>query len=241
MSIPRLQPSFLPLADTAIDLLIYFLQSSSLFSFYLILTCTLLSNNRDIRKTLYLTHACVCGDLHGQTEPDNEDEDGHNPGGGGGGGGSEVPTLDALPSTVMGLPNLSPFADDLECWDLSLPELDEDPIRTSVNCYLSEGGALYPDVLPLDEDVADENFYQYVEPYLKAWRRKQRQADGLPPLADSDEDYTDYFPSEDSSSDDSDNDEGDHEYGTPRSLGLGTEAAADGIVASASDDSEGNW
>ena len=221
-------------------------------SFYLVLTHSLLVNNRDIRKTLYLTHACICGDLHGQTEPDDEDEDGHNAGGDAGGDGSEGVTSHDVPSLIPGLPIMplhgASFADDLECWDLSLPELDEDPIRTSVNCYLSEGGTLYPDALPLDEYVADEHFDEYVEPYLKAWRRKRRLADGLPLPVDSDDEYTEYFPSDDDSDDsdsddeDSDDDDGgDYEFGTPRSLGPDVGLMAEGVAANDDDDSEGIW
>ena len=63
----------------------------------------------------------------------------------------------------------------IECIDLSLPDLDDDTVRTSVNCYLTKGGALYPDELPLDEHVAERHFDRYVQPYLRAWRRERRR------------------------------------------------------------------
>lgn len=98
-------------------------------------------NDRDIRKKLHLNDACICGDLYGHPEDGDEDVQGGEVG-------------------FWPIPHLTP---DLEYWDLSVPEVGDQDMRDSINMYCREGGALYPDELPLDDEVVDKHYDEYVK------------------------------------------------------------------------------
>ncbi len=76
----------------------------------------------DIRKNLCLEVACICGDIYGMTEYEADTQD------------SWDEAMDIL---------------DLEYWGLSVPEVDSDPMRDSIDVYCRQGGESYPDELPL--------------------------------------------------------------------------------------------
>jgi hypothetical protein len=78
----------------------------------------------DIRKHLCLAEACICGDIYGQYE----DED------------DMIDPLDHL---------MGPPEEGLQYWDLSVPEVGPHDMRDSINMYCRQGGQRYPDELPL--------------------------------------------------------------------------------------------
>ncbi|KAI0595252.1 hypothetical protein F4775DRAFT_570136 [Biscogniauxia sp. FL1348] len=95
----------------------------------------------DIRTKLCLLEACICGDLYGHSE-DGEEANNH--------------------AHVTGL--LEP---DFEYWDLSIPEVGEHEMRDSVNIYCRVGGQLYPDELPLTDEVVDKYYEDYVRGFFE--------------------------------------------------------------------------
>ncbi|KAI5924448.1 hypothetical protein F4810DRAFT_709412 [Camillea tinctor] len=95
----------------------------------------------DIRKKLFLVEACICGDLYGRSEDGEEPND---------------------PFFATG--HLGP---DLEYWDLSIPEVGDHEMRDSINIYCRVGGQLYPDELPLSEDVVDKYYEDYVRGFFE--------------------------------------------------------------------------
>ncbi|EMR72408.1 hypothetical protein UCREL1_545 [Eutypa lata UCREL1] len=103
----------------------------------------------DIRKKLYLTDACICGDLYGHPEEDDEDLQGE---------------AGAADFSFWPIPHLTP---DLEYWDLSVPEVGCHDMRESINVYCRQGGALYPDELPLNDEVVDKHFDEYVKSVME--------------------------------------------------------------------------
>lgn len=80
----------------------------------------------DIRNRLRLEEACICGDIHGE----REDED-------------DVADMFSHPVYQPGL----------EYWDLSVPEVGSHEMRQSINMYCRQGGERYPDELPLVRPV----------------------------------------------------------------------------------------
>ncbi|KAI0487462.1 hypothetical protein F4859DRAFT_465072 [Xylaria cf. heliscus] len=94
----------------------------------------------DIRKNLRLEEACICGDIYGQCE----DED------------------DMQESWNIALEPLG-----FEYWDLSVPEVGPHDMRESINMYCRQGGEKYPDKLPLSEDVVDDYYDEYVQPFFE--------------------------------------------------------------------------
>ncbi|GAP92103.1 putative F-box protein [Rosellinia necatrix] len=94
-----------------------------------------------IRETLYLEDACICGDIYGQSEEDDEDDE------------------DGPWNTVA--------APGFEYWDLSVPEVGAHNMRQSINMYCRRGGEKYPDILPLCEFVTDRYYEQYVLPFFE--------------------------------------------------------------------------
>ncbi|KAI8951772.1 hypothetical protein F4801DRAFT_543388 [Xylaria longipes] len=97
----------------------------------------------DIRKNLHLEEACICGDIYGQCE----DQDDMN----------EMWTNWTNPLEPPGF----------EYWDLSVPEVGSHDMRQSINMYCRQGGEKYPDELPLCELVVDKHYDEYVEPFFE--------------------------------------------------------------------------
>ncbi|KAI1114669.1 hypothetical protein F5Y14DRAFT_413287 [Nemania sp. NC0429] len=93
----------------------------------------------DIRNRLRLEEACICGDIHGEREDDDDVED-----------------LWSHPMYQLGL----------EYWDLSVPEVGSHEMRQSINMYCRHGGEKYPDELPLSKLVVEKYYEEYVEPFF---------------------------------------------------------------------------
>ncbi|KAI1495446.1 hypothetical protein F5X99DRAFT_403564 [Biscogniauxia marginata] len=138
----------------------------------------------DIRKKLFLVEACICGDLYGRSEDGEEPND---------------------PSYATG--HLGP---DLEYWDLSIPEVGDHEMRDSINIYCRFGGHLYPDELPLTEDVVDKYYEDYVRGFFEDSEYEDeddehssvRSAfDNTTDLSGEDEDWEDVGSNEDISDD----------------------------------------
>ncbi|CAJ2503846.1 Uu.00g112400.m01.CDS01 [Anthostomella pinea] len=91
----------------------------------------------EIRKNMFLVEACICGDLYGRDEDGEEPND---------------------PFWTTG--HLGP---DLEYWDLSVPEVGDHEMRDSINVYCRFGGHLYPDEVPLTEEVVDKYYDDHVK------------------------------------------------------------------------------
>ncbi|KAK8054616.1 hypothetical protein PG994_009683 [Apiospora phragmitis] len=49
-----------------------------------------------------------------------------------------------------------------EVYELSIPEVQPCDMRSSINCYCSHGGELYPDELPLTEDIVRKYYESHV-------------------------------------------------------------------------------
>lgn len=47
-----------------------------------------------------------------------------------------------------------------------MPELGSDVLRDSVNVYCRRGGELYPDELPLTDEIVEKYYEKYVVPFL---------------------------------------------------------------------------
>ncbi|KAI1352610.1 hypothetical protein F5Y01DRAFT_278942 [Xylaria sp. FL0043] len=94
----------------------------------------------DIRRNLHLEEACICGDIYGLHEHDSDAE------------GSWINDPTNLP---------------LEYWGLSVPEIDADDMRDSINMYCRQGGEKYPDEVPLSRDVVNRYYREYVRPYFE--------------------------------------------------------------------------
>ncbi|KAI8632973.1 hypothetical protein F5Y19DRAFT_472156 [Xylariaceae sp. FL1651] len=112
----------------------------------------------DIRKTLSLADACICGDIYGHCEDDDED--------------------------MIESPWGSALAEDLEYWDLSVPEVGTHDMRDSINMYCREGGRRYPPELPLSHAVVCKYYDEYVEPFFEDdWDTdSSNEEDGEPEL-----------------------------------------------------------
>ncbi|KAI0020045.1 hypothetical protein F4780DRAFT_744342 [Xylariomycetidae sp. FL0641] len=95
----------------------------------------------DIRKKLFLVEACICGDLYGHSEDGEEPED------------------------FFGMTD--DFGMDLEYWDLSVPEVGDQEMRDSINVYCRFGGHLYPDELPLSDEVVEKYYDDYVRGFFE--------------------------------------------------------------------------
>ncbi|KAI3396450.1 hypothetical protein diail_12170 [Diaporthe ilicicola] len=98
----------------------------------------------NIRNTLDLDNACICGTLTGRSE-------------------------DAVDSAQLG------------SWSLSAVGIWDNYMRAPINLYCRHNGKLYPDEVPLTEEVVRKYFEQYVRSYVKKSqaedREAQRQAD----------------------------------------------------------------
>ncbi|KAK7953298.1 hypothetical protein PG996_014189 [Apiospora saccharicola] len=98
----------------------------------------------------------------------------------------------------------------LEEYDLSTPDVAPSDMRSSINCYIGRGGALYPDELPLTDEVVDKYFETHVrrvgmksevedaaamaDEYLKSYRRRElldRTDPGWDRTSDSGDDSND--------------------------------------------------
>ncbi|KAI0405535.1 hypothetical protein F4802DRAFT_174009 [Xylaria palmicola] len=113
----------------------------------------------DIRNNLCLEEACICGDIFGT--PEDEDE------------GPE-------PWDVFDVQSF-------EYWHLSVPEASVSPMRHSIDVYCRRGGELYPDELPLTEGTVVKNYETYVEPCFRDGVDNALDIDGVPvigPLGD---------------------------------------------------------
>ncbi|RYP49377.1 hypothetical protein DL769_011080 [Monosporascus sp. CRB-8-3] len=95
-------------------------------------------------KKLYLTEPCICGNLYGHLEGEDEPD------------GPSWPQLD------------NPlFEPGLEYWYLSVPEDGRHEMRDSINVYCRLGGTTYPDELPLSNDVVDKYYKKHVKGFLE--------------------------------------------------------------------------
>ncbi|KAK8001158.1 hypothetical protein PG991_013380 [Apiospora marii] len=102
----------------------------------------------------------------------------------------------------------------LEEFDLTTPDCAPCDMRSSINCYICRGGELYPDELPLTEEVVDKYFESHVrqpgmeseeedaaamrEIAIKSYRRREfldRTEPGWDRLSDSSDDgnYADIY------------------------------------------------
>lgn len=99
----------------------------------------------------------------------------------------------------------------MEEYDLNTPDCAPCDMRSSINCYITRGGELYPDELPLTDEVVDKYFESHVREmgmkseaedraamaveHLKSYRRRaelDRTDPGWDSLRDSDDDEDRY-------------------------------------------------
>ncbi|KAI1122815.1 hypothetical protein F5Y10DRAFT_253143 [Nemania abortiva] len=101
----------------------------------------------DIRKYLDLEEACICGDICGECEDDDDVQD---------------PWSHPIEHWDLSVPELE--SDIISREDVRFrPQKRQ---RQSINMYCRLGGAKYPDELPLSEDVIDKYYDQYVKPFF---------------------------------------------------------------------------
>ncbi|KAI1181317.1 hypothetical protein F4777DRAFT_12509 [Nemania sp. FL0916] len=105
----------------------------------------------DIRKTLDLEDACICGDIYGECE-------------------DEADILESW-NHPMDPPGF-------ECWDLSVPEVGAHDMRQSINMYCRHGGKAYPEELPLSDYVVDKYYDEYVGPSFEDEEDEEDEDDG---------------------------------------------------------------
>ncbi|KAI0423883.1 hypothetical protein F5Y09DRAFT_326124 [Xylaria sp. FL1042] len=147
----------------------------------------------DIRKNLRLEEACICGDIYGIHEQGPD------------------PDMDGpLVNDPMDIPNL-------EYWGLSVPEVDFDDMRDSINMYCRQGGEKYPDEVPLSRDIVTQYYCEYVKPFFEnddysGDYEEDDDSDGLG-LNASEENWEDVSDDEEEDDDDDDEDMSDGAMG----------------------------
>ncbi|RYP79094.1 hypothetical protein DL771_000072 [Monosporascus sp. 5C6A] len=129
-------------------------------------------------KKLYLTEPCICGDLYGHPEGEDEPD------------GPDWPQLD------------NPyFEPGLEHWYLSVPEDGRHDMRDSVNVYCRLGGTTYPDELPLSDEVVDKYYEKHVKGFLEDYYGEFSDDD-------DENEWEDVSSEDDNSADDDEDDDG---------------------------------
>ncbi|KAK5633930.1 hypothetical protein RRF57_009644 [Xylaria bambusicola] len=91
----------------------------------------------DIRRKLHLDVVCICGNIYGRREDEDDP-----------------------PGPLEGLP-------DLEVWGWAPPEFEVNNMRDSIDMYCRQGGTNYPDELPLCGIVVNKYYKDYVKPFIK--------------------------------------------------------------------------
>ncbi|KAI0522282.1 hypothetical protein F5B22DRAFT_634173 [Xylaria bambusicola] len=89
----------------------------------------------DIRNRLHLDTVCICGNIYGIREDEDDP-----------------------PGPLEGMPGL-------EVWSLSPSDMDVDEMRDSIHMYCRQGGTNYPDELPLCGTVVNKYYKDYVKPF----------------------------------------------------------------------------